>query len=489
MAAVWQQVLALDARYNTYRAPNSPQCRTLYIRRRSQLLRETAKGGSDPQVRKQYLKLRNQLLIEKYGATLSDQRSLNQSSSVWSRNNSGRGSKGNLESLDDSYVDSRGHLDVRGHRRNLSRGSYKLDPFHLELSYGVMPTRNAEASRAMAGGKSIGENYAFAGMHHIFDQHRQAVTSVQFANEDKSRMACSSLDGTVSICQVLPSPATVVCTLKGHESGVTDFCWSQSNDQILSSSLDGTVRLWAISSASCVRTVQDPDKSPIRACRFQPLNNNMIVTGNNRGHVNVLNVSTGKAAKGGFGRLSGQVLCMEFDDNGSVLWAGDDKGTIFSFLFDLATGKLSKGKRIVVREGCPVTSICYRAWVSREARDPTVLVNCAIDSLCIYKVVTTDGGLRAKKTYPIKHKSALIRSTFCPLMSFREGACVVTGSEDMSVYFYDVERTSSKPCVNKLQGHSGPVLAVSFNYDESLLASCDSEGLVIVWKREQQKAR
>ena len=45
----------------------------------------------------------------------------------------------------------------------------------------------------------------------------------------------------------------------------------------------------------------------------------------------------------------------------------------------------------------------------------------------------------------------------------------------MSVYFYDVERTSSKPCVNKLQGHSGPVLAVSFNYDESLLASCDSE--------------
>ena len=25
--------------------------------------------------------------------------------------------------------------------------------------------------RAMAGGKSVSENYAFAGMHHIFDQH------------------------------------------------------------------------------------------------------------------------------------------------------------------------------------------------------------------------------------------------------------------------------------------------------------------------------
>jgi hypothetical protein len=28
--------------------------------------------------------------------------------------------------------------------------------------------------RAMAGGKSVSENYAFAGMHHIFDQHTAA---------------------------------------------------------------------------------------------------------------------------------------------------------------------------------------------------------------------------------------------------------------------------------------------------------------------------
>ena len=67
---VAQQILALDARYNAYRAPNNPQHRklfffqhferfekicshlsslsnshlgTLYIRRRSQLLRENAK--------------------------------------------------------------------------------------------------------------------------------------------------------------------------------------------------------------------------------------------------------------------------------------------------------------------------------------------------------------------------------------------------------------------------------------------------------------
>lgn len=59
----------------------------------------------------------------------------------------------------------------------------------------------------------------------------------------------------------------------------------------------------------------------------------------------------------------------------------------------------------------------------------------------------------------------------------------VTGSEDMCVYFFDVER-ATKAIVNKLQGHSAPVLGISFNCDESLLASSDAKGMVIVWRRE-----
>jgi len=47
------------------------------------------------------------------------------------------------------------------------------------------------------------------------------VTSVKFAHDDKSRMACSSLDGQLSICQVIPPPATVICVLRGHTAGVT----------------------------------------------------------------------------------------------------------------------------------------------------------------------------------------------------------------------------------------------------------------------------
>lgn len=35
---------------------------------------------------------------------------------------------------------------------------------------GVVPTNRACASRAIVGGTTLGENYAFSGVHHIFDQ-------------------------------------------------------------------------------------------------------------------------------------------------------------------------------------------------------------------------------------------------------------------------------------------------------------------------------
>lgn len=42
----------------------------------------------------------------------------------------------------------------------------------------VIPTKEAEASRAIVGGTSIGENYAFVGVQHIFDQVSIKITVV-----------------------------------------------------------------------------------------------------------------------------------------------------------------------------------------------------------------------------------------------------------------------------------------------------------------------
>lgn len=60
--------------------------------------------------------------------------------------------------------------------------------------------------------------------------------------------------------------------------------------------------------------------------------------GNSKHHLQVVNISTGKKVKGGSSKLTGRVLSLSFDAPGRILWAGDDRGSIFSFLFDMATG-------------------------------------------------------------------------------------------------------------------------------------------------------
>uniref|UniRef100_A0A8B9UVT7 Uncharacterized protein n=1 Tax=Anas zonorhyncha TaxID=75864 RepID=A0A8B9UVT7_9AVES len=100
--------------------------------------------------------------------------------------------------------------------------------------------------------------------------------------------------------------------------------------------------------------------------------------------VRVVNISTGKAARGGAGRLPGRVLALCFDAAGRVLWAGDDRGSVSSFLCDPNTGRLTKASRVVVQAGGSITSLSARAWASREAPDPSLLVNACPDRLLLF---------------------------------------------------------------------------------------------------------
>lgn len=53
----------------------------------------------------------------------------------------------------------------------------------------------------------------------------------------------------------------------------------------------------------------------------------------------------------------------------------------------LPTGKLTKAKRLVVSEGSSICSISARSWISREARDPSLLVNACVNKLLLYRSV------------------------------------------------------------------------------------------------------
>nr|XP_021203749.2 WD repeat-containing protein 13 isoform X2 [Bombyx mori] len=349
-AAFQQQIFALDARFNAYRAPNNPNFKILYIRRRSQLLRENAKF-KDIDTIKKYLNVRSQLLQRRYG--VQDNISISSSSSR-------------------------------------QRSSSKVN-----ISVEESPTKRKNDM-------TISENYAFTGVHHIFDQHTEQVSVVKFANNDRSKLCCASDDGTVSICDVTATPPRVSVILDGHTKAVT----------------------------------------------------------------------------GGSSIVGGRVTAIACESSGRMFWAANDKGVIVSYRLEGAGGSVSKLRRCSV--GAAVSCLSWSPWL---ARHPALLVSAADDSLCLFRIADREGALVLKKRFEVPHRGRGVRSTFCPIMSFRRGVCVVSGSEDCCVYFLDIEGRSEQPVVNKLQGHAAPVLGVSFSYDESLLATSDVTGLVIIWRR------
>jgi len=107
------------------------------------------------------------------------------------------------------------------------------------------------------------------------------VNMVKFANNDRSLLCCCSEDGTLSICNVTASPPCVVAILQGHSKAVTGCDWSSSNDFIVSSSLDGSIRLWNVASGqipTCLRAVNSTESgTEILCCCFHPVNGNLII--------------------------------------------------------------------------------------------------------------------------------------------------------------------------------------------------------------------
>jgi hypothetical protein len=161
-----------------------------------------------------------------------------------------------------------------------------------------------------------------------------------------------------------------------------------------------------------------------------------------------------------------------------------------------------------------IASIQWRAQHTGVWAMPSLLVSQMREPTRLYAIRRnqTDSGASSLSASPPEHlevyaefppasKRAYIRSALCPLLSYRANTCIVVGSENGTVYIhaYRPPRRIRRPgfvspekggqsvqrswMVNQLPGHAGVIYDVAWNADESLLASSDQDGLVIIWKR------
>lgn len=143
------------------------------MRRRTQLMRENSmkfKDKATANIRRNYLNLRNQILEEKYGHV--DQISL-------SSNNHARISKTNSKapSIDSASLNYewKEKRSLYGFNSNIATA---LNPKHSSI-YSSKESLNSNStaltnSTQNKSKSNIEETFAFAGVHHIFDNHKGA---------------------------------------------------------------------------------------------------------------------------------------------------------------------------------------------------------------------------------------------------------------------------------------------------------------------------
>ncbi|KAF3785152.1 WD repeat-containing protein 13 [Nymphaea thermarum] len=316
--------------------------------------------------------------------------------------------------------------------------------------------------------------YSFVGMHCIFDSCKASVTVVKFGHMSSDLLAYGASDGSLTVCTVTQPPA-ILQQLKGHSKDITDFDFSLNNQYICSSSLDKTVRIWEISKGHCVRVIYGVSSQ--LCIRFHPVNNNFVSVGNSNREITVINFSTGRIiSKITF---ESEITAMDNDHTGQLIFAGDNQGCVHSMSIDSHTGALSRShrNRSISKNKSRITTVQYRTF-SLLARGP-VLLTCSQDGTISFFSVTLEikGYLTLRCSLKIPPRTHGIHASFCPLLSLEKGEFIVSGSEDSCVYFYDL----TKP--KHTCGHGSPVIGIAWNHGENLLASSDSEGMVIVWKR------
>lgn len=90
-----------------------------------------------------------------------------------------------------------------------------------------------------------------------FAKHTDWVTSTAYSNDG---ILVASGDRFGSIIAWDPLAGTEFSTLRGHTGMITSIHWSPNGDSLLSSSLDGSVRVWNMHDASTLKSWQAHDK-------------------------------------------------------------------------------------------------------------------------------------------------------------------------------------------------------------------------------------
>ncbi|KAF8083425.1 hypothetical protein N665_0774s0013 [Sinapis alba] len=235
-----------------------------------------------------------------------------------------------------------------------------------------------------------------------------------------------SLDNVLVPETVFALSEKPVCSFVGHLDDVLDLSWSKSQ-QLLSSSMDKTVRLWDLSSKSCLKVFSHSDY--VTCIQFNPVDDNYFISGSLDAKVRIWSIPDHQVVD--WNDLHEMVTAACYTPDGQGALVGSYKGTCC--LYNTHDNKLQQRKEINLKNRKKksnhkkITGFQFVAGSSSE-----VLVTSA------------DSRTRVVDGVDLVHKFKGFRNTNSQISASltSNGKFLVSASEDSNVYVWNYDSDS-----------------------------------------------
>ncbi|CAN4117718.1 unnamed protein product [Withania somnifera] len=223
-----------------------------------------------------------------------------------------------------------------------------------------------------------------------------------------------------------------ICSFEGHLDDVLDLSWSKSQ-QLLSSSMDKTVRLWELSSKSCLKIFSHSDY--VTCIQFNPVDDRYFISGSLDGKVRIWSIPERQVVD--WNDLHEMVTAACYTPDGQGALVGSYKGSCH--WYNISDNKLQQKAQINLQNKKKKT---HQRKITGFQFVP--------GSMSQVLITSADSRIRVIDDADLFHKFKGFRNTSRQISASMtaDGRYVVCASEDSHVYIWKHEG-DSRPSRNK----------------------------------------
>lgn len=314
----------------------------------------------------------------------------------------------------------------------------------------------------------------------IFRCPRTEMERAMVLNESQfpisPRFTPSSFFGSGDGTFVASSAIAVHTHLKGHANAISSVFFSPSEDMLVTiSSEEMSARFWDVDSGEMLQLVRDI--RPLQAAMFLPLQPDVFLVGNSSGSLRLIDIRSGTVLQKV--KAGSSISALASDATGSFVLAGSSSGSIY-ILASSGQGVLAlQSEFLVIGE-----AVIGLSLVRPHDRTPAYLLATTESSVCIIDFIyawSTTSVLNLavrERLQPAFDCHAGLRCCCSP----SGGGHVLCSAEDVDIHVHSLSGSCSSK-VLRLKRHQAPVRAVTTNLQDTLIASGDALGRIVLWRR------